>query len=192
MDSVETYQQQLLDQAQHIYYETPISDATQQAYYATPRHLFVPRYRVWGSQNWHTVDNHNLAEHVATLYADRPLILFGDDDANVPSTISQPSFVLRMLDMLQIQPGQAIFELGAGSGWNAALMGRLVESAGHVYSLEIIPEVARRATETIESLGIENVSIINADGGAGYLPGAPYDRAIFTAGAYDLPFHFYE
>ena len=43
MDAVETYQQQLLDQAQHIYYETPLSDATQRAYYATPRHLFVPR-----------------------------------------------------------------------------------------------------------------------------------------------------
>jgi len=192
MDSIETYQQQLLDQAQRIYYETPLSDATQQAYYATPRHLFVPRYRVWGSQNWHTVRGDNLAEHIATLYADRPLILFGDDDDNVPSTISQPSFVLRMLDMLQIEPGQTIFELGAGSGWNAALMGRLVGSEGHIYSLEIIPEVARRATQIIESLGIENVSIINADGGAGYLPGAPYDRAIFTAGAYDLPQHFYD
>lgn len=192
MDAIETYQQQLLDQAQRIYYETPLSDPTQQAYSATPRHLFVPRYRVWGSHNWQTVTNDNLAEHIATLYTDRPLILFGDDDDNIPSTISQPSFVLRMLDMLQIEPGQTIFELGAGSGWNAALMGRLVGSEGRVYSIEIIPEVARRAAETIESLGIENVSIITADGGAGYLPGAPYDRAIFTAGAYDLPHHFYD
>ncbi|MDQ2995634.1 MAG: protein-L-isoaspartate O-methyltransferase, partial [Chloroflexota bacterium] len=174
------------------YYETPLSAPTQQAYSATLRHLFVPRYRVWGAHNWQTVTDDNLAEHIATLYSDRPLILFGDDDDNIPSTISQPSFVLRMLDMLQIEPGQTIFELGAGSGWNAALMGRLVGLGGHVYSIEIIPEVARRAAETIESVGIGNVSIINADGGAGYLPGAPYDRAIFTAGAYDLPHHFYD
>jgi protein-L-isoaspartate(D-aspartate) O-methyltransferase len=192
MDAVETYQQQLLDQAQHIYYETPLSDATQRAYFATPRHLFVPRYRVWGSHSWHEVRNDNLAEHLATLYNDRPLILFGDDDDTIPSTISQPSFVLRMLDMLQIQPGHTIFELGAGSGWNAALLGQLVGSGGHVYSLEIIPEVARTAAETIVLLGIQNVSIINADAGEGYSSGAPYDRAIFTAGTYDLPLHFYD
>jgi protein-L-isoaspartate(D-aspartate) O-methyltransferase len=192
MNAVEMYQQQLLDQAQHIYYETPLSDATQRAYWATPRHLFVPRYRVRGSHSWHEVRNDTLAEHLATLYTDRPLILFGDDDDHIPSTISQPSFVLRMLDMLQIQPGQTIFELGAGSGWNAALLGQLVGSAGHVYSLEIIPEVAGAAAATITSLSIQNVSIINADAGEGYPPGAPYDRAIFTAGTYDLPHHFYD
>ena len=97
-----------------------------------------------------------------------------------------------MLDMLQIQPGHTIFELGAGSGWNAALMGQLVEAGGRVDSLEIIPDVARAAAATIESLGIHNVRIINADGGAGYAPGAPYDRAIFTAGTHDLPHHFYD
>jgi hypothetical protein len=94
--------------------------------------------------------------------------------------------------MLRLEPGHNVFELGAGSGWNAALMGQLVGSTGHVYSLEIIPEVARTAMDTIKSLGIENVSIIEADGGEGYTPGAPYDRAIFTAGAYDLPRYFYE
>jgi len=192
MDTIETYQQQLLDQAQHIYYETPLSEATQRAYRATPRHLFVPRYRVWGSPTWREVRSDNLAEHVAMLYTDRALILFGDDDDDIPSTISQPSFVLRMLDMLQIEPGHTIFELGAGSGWNAALMGRLVEPSGRVYSMEIIPEVARTAAETIASLGNEHVSIITGDGGEGYAPGAPYDRAIFTAGAYDLPHHFYD
>ena len=62
MDAVELYQQQLLDQAQHIYYETPLSGATQRAYWATPRHLFVPRYRVRGSHSWHEVRTDNLAE----------------------------------------------------------------------------------------------------------------------------------
>ncbi len=72
-------------------------------------------------------------------------MLYGEDDSNVLSTISQPSFVLRMLDMLQLRPGHRVFELGAGSGWNAALMGHLVGPEGQVFSLELIPEVARAA-----------------------------------------------
>ena len=133
----------------------------------------------------------NLAQHLAALYADYPLVLFGDDDNNVPSTISQPSLMLRMIDLLQLKPGHRVFELGAGSGWNAALIGHRVGPAGSVVSLEIIPEVAAIAAQTIAALGIKNVNIVAADGGEGYAAGAPFDRAIFTAGAYDLPRHFY-
>jgi protein-L-isoaspartate(D-aspartate) O-methyltransferase len=192
MDSVAKYQQQLLEHTQYIYDETPISEATQQAFLQLPRHVFIKRYRNWGTKEWHEVSEENFAQHLSTLYANRPLILFGHDDDNIPSTISQPSFVLRMLDMLQLQPGHTVFELGAGSGWNAALMGHLVGPEGHVYSLEIIPEVAKMAMDTIATLGIKNVHIIAADGGEGYAAQAPYDRAIFAAGAYDLPHHFYE
>jgi protein-L-isoaspartate(D-aspartate) O-methyltransferase len=192
MEAVEKYQRQLLEQARYIYYETPISPATERAYWETPRHRFVKRYREWGVKEWREVNEANLEEHLALLYADRALILFGDDDEDVPSTISQPSFVLRMIDMLELEPGHKIFELGSGSGWNAALMARRVGPGGHVYSLELIPEVAQMASTIIEALGINNVSIIEADGGEGYAPGAPYDRAIFTAGAYDLPHHFFD
>jgi protein-L-isoaspartate(D-aspartate) O-methyltransferase len=124
------------------------------------------------------------------LYADKALILFGDDQ-DVSSTISQPSFVLHMLDMLQLEHGQKVFELGTGSGWNAALLGQLVGPEGSVYSLELIPEMARAAAETIEALGIRNVQVIEADAGEGYAAAAPYDRAIFTAGTYDLPRPFF-
>jgi protein-L-isoaspartate(D-aspartate) O-methyltransferase len=192
MDSAEKYQRQLLEQAQAIYSETPLSEATQKAYLATPRHQFVRRYRRWGVKEWNEVNEANLEEHLATLYADRALVLFGDDDDDVPSTISQPSFVLRMLDLLQLEPGQKVFELGAGSGWNAALMGKLVGPEGCVYSLELIPEMAQRAAATIDTLGIKNVNVIEGDGGEGYAADAPYDRAIFTAGAYDLPHPFFE
>lgn len=192
MDSAEKYQRQLLEQAKSIYYETPLSEATRQAYLDTPRHKFVRRYRRWGVKEWSEVNEDNLAEHLATLYADRALVLFGDEDADVPSTISQPSFVLRMLDMLQLEPGQRVFELGAGSGWNAALIGHLVGPEGRVYSLELIPEMAQAAAATMETLGIKNVNVIEGDAGEGYAAGAPYDRAIFTAGAYDLPRPFFE
>jgi protein-L-isoaspartate(D-aspartate) O-methyltransferase len=192
MESAEKYQRQLLEQAQAIYYATPLSEATQKAYLATPRHQFVKRYRRWGIKEWSEVNEGNLEEHLATLYSDRALVLFGDDDDDVPSTISQPSFVLRMLDMLQLERGQKVFELGTGSGWNAALMGNLVGSEGCVYSLELIPEIAQIAAAMIDALGIKNIKVIEADGGEGYIAGAPYDRAIFSAGAYDLPQPFFE
>src|SRR5262245_41669376 len=129
MESVVKYQRQLLELTRSIYDETPISEAVASAYLETPRHVFVKRYRRRGTKAWHEVHEANVAEHLATLYANGPLILFGDDD-DVPSTISQPSFVLHILDMLQLRPGHAVFELGAGSGWNAALMGRLVSPGG--------------------------------------------------------------
>jgi protein-L-isoaspartate(D-aspartate) O-methyltransferase len=192
MESVVKYQRQLLELTRSMYDEPPISEAVARAYLETPRHVFVKRYRRWGTKAWHEVHEANVAEHLATLYANGPLILFGDDDDDVPSTISQPSFVLHLLDLLQLRPGQAVFELGAGSGWNAALMGRLVSPGGQVYSLEIIPEVAKMAARSLETLGITNVHIIEADGGEGYAAAAPYDRAIFTAGTHDLSHHFYE
>jgi protein-L-isoaspartate(D-aspartate) O-methyltransferase len=191
-DSIQKYQNQLLDQIRRVHSQNPLNQATEKAYLETPRHAFVSRYREWGTKEWHEIGADNLNQHLAMLYARRVLILFGDDDENIPSTISEPSFVLRMLDMLRLELGHRVFELGAGSGWNAALIGNMVGPTGHVYSLEIIPELAKQASETIAAQGIKTVSIIEGDGGEGYAPGAPYDRAIFTAGAYDLPRHFYQ
>lgn len=192
METIEKLQRQILEQNRRIFHKTPLSQATERAFLATPRHLFVRRYREWGTTGWRQVTAENLEQHLPTLYADRPLLLFGDDDRNVLATISQPSFVLRMLDMLRLQPGQTVFELGAGSGWNAVLMGHLAGPDGRVFSLELIPELARTAAETVQTVGIKNVSIVAGDGGDGYPAGAPYDRMIFTAGAYDLPRAFHD
>ncbi len=152
----------------------------------------MKRYREWGVKHWHDVTCENLAEHLGALYANHSLILFGEDDTDVPSTISQPSFVLWMLDRLQLEPGHRVFELGAGSGWNAAMIGELVGARGEVHSLEIIPEIARAAAQTVAELEFENVHIIEGDGSDGYAAAAPYDRVVFTAGTYDLPHPFYD
>ncbi len=192
MNSVVNYQRQLLQRAQFINYETPISMPVQDAFMALPRHLFVSRYRTFGTREWQEVTAENLQDHLGRLYADEPVCLLGDDDNDIISTISQPSFVLRSLDMLQLRAGQRVFELGTASGWNAALMAHLIQPGCEVYSAEIMPQLARDAAARLDKLGISNVHVIEADGGEGYAAGAPYDRAIFTAGTYDVPRHFYE
>ncbi len=193
MPEYQQYQLQLLDLSRRYATEsgTPLAEAIAEAFLATPRHRFVTRYRQWGQHDWQMVTDATLADHLPTLYSNDALMLWNDDQANTLSSISQPSLVLVMIQMLTLEPGQHVFELGAGSGWNAALMGRLVAPAGQVYSLEIIPAMAEQAAAVVAGLGINNVHIIAGDGGEGYAPGAPYDRAIFTAGSYDLPRHFY-
>jgi len=190
-DLVATQQRQLLERAQYVYHATPLSPATCAAFLAVPRHGFVRRYRVWGSAAWQEVTPDNLAHHLARLYHDEALVLAGDDDENLLSTISQPSFMLRMLDLLQLAPGQRVFELGAGSGWNAALMAHLVGLTGRVISAELHPEIAQNAQATLQAHGVTNAEIVAGDGGEGYAPGAPYDRALFTAGSYEVPRAFF-
>jgi protein-L-isoaspartate(D-aspartate) O-methyltransferase len=192
MDQYLKYQKQLLEASRSMFIEDPLSQATEKAFLETPRHLFVKRYRLEASAEWCEVNESNLEQHLPILYRNHALTLLGDTDDSIRSTISQPSLVLYMLDLLKLEPGQKVFELGAGSGWNAALMGHIVGLEGRVYSLEIIPEMVKTASEAIASLGIKNVEIIQGDGGGGYATGAPFDRAVFTAGSYDVPRHFYE
>ena len=94
MDSApERHQLQLLDQIRYANRATPITQTTEAAYLRKPRHMFVSRYRRVGAQDWCEVDANNLPEHLPAIYADGPLILFGDDDDDIASTISQPSLV---------------------------------------------------------------------------------------------------
>jgi protein-L-isoaspartate(D-aspartate) O-methyltransferase len=184
-------QRRLLDYARTETSGMELGEAIARALVAVPRHRFVQRYRPWGTKVWHDVNAGNLSEHLAALYADRPLCLLGEDDDDPISTISQPTFVLRMLHLLELSPGQKVFELGSGSGWNAALMGHLVAPGGCVHSVEVVPELAEAAARNVTAVGLENVSIVAGDGGDGCAGSAPFDRAVFTAGTYDLPRQFY-
>lgn len=143
------------------------------AYKKAPRHLFL-----------------KIPYSMEEIYEDHPLEIYRDSE--FVSTISQPSFVMLMIDMLQLKPGHKVLELGAGSGWNAALMSHIVGEKGKIVSLEIIPALARETRENLKRLGYKNVEIIQADGANGYPKEAPYDRAIFTAGATDLPRAYHE
>jgi protein-L-isoaspartate(D-aspartate) O-methyltransferase len=198
MTSARKFQDQLLASTKGSHHRNPLSAAVTDAFYAVSRHAFVRRYRTFRNATWFEVTDQNLEEHLATLYADKPLIMYGEDadfeavEGKLPvSTISQPTFVLRMLDMLALEPGHRVFELGGGSGWNAALIGHIVGATGKVVSIEIIPELIQSARASVAALGLGHVEILEGDGGDGYEHHAPYDRAIFTAGSYDLPRAFY-
>lgn len=182
------YQHDLLETAgQASYREFPLGEKTARAFLACPRHLFIKRTRLFGQ--WVNIDPAHSDEYLEFLYRDVPLALMEDREGNILSTISQPSFVLYMLDLLQPKEGHAVFELGTGSGWNAALLSSMVGEKGHVYSAEIIPEVARTAQENIRKLQINNVTVIEGDFDTGLPKEILFDRVIFTAGGSDLP-HF--
>jgi protein-L-isoaspartate(D-aspartate) O-methyltransferase len=127
-----------------------------------------------------TVPRHKfvLEEYLDQAYADHPLpIGYGQ-------TISQPYIVALMTEMLQVKPGQRVLEIGTGSGYQAAI---LAELGAEVYTVEIIPELAKQAQDRLERLGYTNIKILNADGYYGWEEYAPYDAIIVTAAPDHLP-----
>lgn len=99
-------------------------------------------------------------------------------------TISQPYMVAFMLQWLEVEPHHKVLEIGAGSGYQAALLGQL---AREVYAVEIVTALADTAAATLARLGYDNVHIVAADGSIGYPRAAPYDRIIVAAAAPELP-----
>lgn len=99
-------------------------------------------------------------------------------------TISQPSVVGIMSQRLGLAPEHKVLEIGTGSGYQTAVLGRLARS---VYSLERIDELARVAAALLSRLGYQNVSVKAFDGTYGYPAAAPYDRILITAGTDEVP-----
>jgi len=99
-------------------------------------------------------------------------------------TISQPYMVAKMLELLACRPEHRVLEVGAGSGYQAALLGEL---SVEVYAIEIVETLAERARQVLSHLSYENVSIVVGDGTLGYPQAAPYDRIIVAAAAPEVP-----
>src|SRR3989304_4572915 len=130
-----------------------------------PRHLFVPeKYR-------------------PSAYQDRPLPI-GEDQ-----TISQPYIVALMTELLELQGGEKVLEVGTGSGYQAAVLSRL---AKEVYTIEIIPVLAERAKEILARLGDRNVWVKAGDGFFGWEEKGPFDAIMITASAEMGPPHLRE
>lgn len=99
-------------------------------------------------------------------------------------TISQPLMVAMSTEALRLEGDETVLEVGAGSGYQAAVLSKL---ANKVIAIEIIPELADNARRVLASLGIENVEIICADGRKGWPAGAPYDGIVVAAAAEEVP-----
>lgn len=102
------------------------------------------------------------------------------------SSSSQPAIMAIMLQLLELLPGHRVLEIGTGTGYNAALIARLVGPDGAVVSVDIDAELADRARDNLAAAGTERVEVVCADGAEGWPARAPYDRVIVTAGAADL------
>ncbi len=125
-----------------------------------PRHLFIP------------------PPYDRAAYGDAPLPIGNGQ------TISQPYIVALMTELLDPHPDDTILEIGAGSGYQAAILSLLVR---HVTTVERIPEVADLAKKNLEKLGLKNISIIVGDGTRGCPDNAPYNGIMITAAAPAIP-----
>ncbi len=125
-----------------------------------PRHLFVP------------------APYDRDAYADAPLPIGNGQ------TISQPYIVALMTALLHPTPTDTVLEIGAGSGYQAAILSVLVQK---VITIERIEEVAALARANLAAVSADNVEIVLGDGTLGYPPGAPYDGIIITAATPEIP-----
>jgi protein-L-isoaspartate(D-aspartate) O-methyltransferase len=114
--------------------------------------------------------------------------LIAYDDAPAPigfgQTISQPYMVALMTSLLQVSPTDTILEIGTGSGYQAAILSRL---AAKVISLEIIPQLAERASKLLHQLKYDNIEVICQDGSGGYPAKQPYQGILVTACAPSTP-----
>lgn len=122
------------------------------------------------------------------LFVPPELRSFAYDDVPLPigwgQTISQPYVVAKMTELLALGKQDRVLEIGTGSGYQAAI---LAELAGEVYTIELVPELHRRAQELLERLGYTNIRAICGDGYLGYPEAAPYDAVIVTAAPPTLP-----
>jgi protein-L-isoaspartate(D-aspartate) O-methyltransferase len=121
-------------------------------------------------------------------FVSEPLTEFAYEDSALPieagQTISQPYIVARMIELAALKPGDKVLEVGAGSGYAAAVMSRI---AGEVYAIERHEELATQARAREERLGYRNVEIICTDGTKGWPDGAPFDAIIVSAGGPKVP-----
>lgn len=102
-------------------------------------------------------------------------------------TISQPTTVAIMTQALELQEGHKVLEVGAGSGYQAAMIAEIICPKGKIISTEIVPELALLAKDNIKKLNLKNIEILHRDGSKGYAKEAPYDRIIVTAASPKIP-----
>jgi len=139
------------------------SKAVEEAFLKVPREEFVsPQYR-------------------SQAYSDTALPI------GFFQTISQPSTIAAMLELLEVKPGQKVLEVGLGSGYVAALLSNLVGEKGKVYAIEFLKGLIDFSKSNLERTGVKNVEIIQGDGSQGLQAKAPFDRILVSCACPFIP-----
>lgn len=138
------------------------------AFRAVPRHLFVP------------------GVSPQEVYSDRVFPAKVDSDGKWLSSSSQPAIMAIMLEQLGLEPGHKVLEIGAGTGYNAALMAHIVGEGGQVVTIDIEEDLVQAARANLARAGLDRVQVICGDGGYGHPDAALYDRMILTVGVSDI------
>ena len=154
--------------------------------YEKKRQRLVDRIQAKG------IDDTDVLSAVASVprhrFVPEPMRRRAYDDTALPigfgQTISQPSLQALYLQTLQLGPEDTVLEIGAGSGYQTAL---LAELAGNVYAVERIEELTQRAREVLDELGYRNIALVTKDGTVGWSKYAPYDAILVGAAAPSVP-----
>jgi protein-L-isoaspartate(D-aspartate) O-methyltransferase len=165
-DSAGELRARLADRLRRDTVRTPAVEA---AVRGVPRHQFLP------------------GVPLEAAYSDEPVYTKQDGCGASISAASQPRIVAMMLEQLRLEPGHRILEVGAGTGYNAALMAAVTGEAGQVTAVDIDADLVGGARKHLAAAGAANVDVVLGDGALGHPEGAPYDRIIATVGAFETP-----
>jgi len=139
------------------------SKKVEEAMLNVPRELFVP------------------ADKISYAYEDQPL------EIGLEQTISAPHMVALMTELLNLQEDDKVLEIGTGSGYQAAILSKIVGRNGMIVSVERFTDLAKLAADNLKKAGITSVKVLVGDGSLGYREEAPYDKICVTCAAPDIP-----
>ena len=140
-----------------------MAPAIEEAFRGVPREVFLPGIPI------------------ERVYSGDAIITRSDEQGRPISSSSEVGIMIAMAQLLDVAPGQRILEIGAGTGYNAAVLSRLVGDRGAITTIDIDPDIAAEARDHLTRAGFDRVAVVTGDGWEGKIPGAPYDRIEVTA-----------
>lgn len=178
------------------------SGAVERAFRQVERHKLLESFYIWPCKDVELGrDRPQLCkvsprrpslEALKRVYADEALVTRLDEEGRPTSSTSQPSLVAIMLEELKLEPGMRVLEIGAGTGYNAALMAEIVKAPKLITTIDIQEDVVRQTRRLLERAGYGEIRVLCRDGAQGAPEGAPYDRVVATVGCPDISWRWVE